>query len=219
MEETKIKESAQPYAEEANEVAPSADTTPQKCENENSQVKIPIKFNKQTRILTAEEAASLAQKGLKYERLQGDIELLRSLAAEKGKNIGDYLSDLKAEHLKEDRAALIERVGGDTALADEIITLKGKASSELLGLEELKSKVEEIKSLEDIPESVLSAARDRGSNVFDEYLRYTFEQNRKAGNAEEKSREAAYGAVGSQASPAASLNSGDEFIKGLWNRN
>ncbi len=217
MENAEVKLEAQPNAEDKTEAVENADTIPQDLPNENSSVKIPIKFNKQVRELDEREAAELAQKGLKYDSIQTELELLRSLAQIKGQSIGDYLRALKQSEAEKTRNELLERTGGDESLADEIIALKAQSPDSINGLEELLENVEEIKTEADIPVAVMDAVKTKGGNVFDAYLRYKFEQHRKALSASKQRSFAKNASLGSQSSVNITEGaSSTEFLRGIW---
>lgn len=219
MENTEMKAEIQPNISETQEVAEEKATTPEASPNENSFVTVPIKFNKETKNLTISEAAALAQKGMKYDLIKTDIERLRKMADSSGKNISDYLSELEQARGNSRRQELLERCGGDEKLVDEILSLEGKKAGEkTLGLDELIREVDEINSADDIPQAVIEAAEEKGGNLFDEYLRYKFIQNRKAQNALLSRKNAENASVGSQSSGGLTENAASaEFLRGIWN--
>ncbi len=194
------------------------DTTPDTVPNENSQPKVPVKFNKQTRELTIDEAATLAQKGMKYESIYNDLERLKKIASVSGRNLSDYISVLENEQTAAHKTSLLEKCHGDEKLAEEFMSLEGKKADTVLGLDELIRNVESVNCADDVPEEVMQAAKLKGGNLFDEYLRYLFVQNRKAQEAlssREKWQEAG---VGSQSTAKRSEDAASaEFLKGIWN--
>lgn len=214
----KISEQVLPDTPQNDGVTEQEETIPSTQSDEISEIKVPVKFNKETREIPLSEATILAQKGMKYDLLSEDIKRLRSLANKNGKNISDYLSEIEESQNTAHKNALLESCGGNAEMVEHILSLENKAScQENLGLEELLRECPEIKSSEDIPEAVLSAAKEKGGNIFDEYLRYCHKQTREAQNALLKQAEAATSSLGSQSRCADGISPVNaEFIKGLW---
>lgn len=206
MENAEKEEFAQPNVKEVLEAAERPGTTPETMPNENSGQVIPIKFNKEIKEITLEEAKSLAQKGMKYDTVSEPLERIRSLAADSGKTLAEYVSFLEKQQKSAQNESQTEKK--DTPAAE----------SELIkGINELLANAPEIKSIEDIPQSVLKAAKEKGGNLFDEYLRYQFEQSRKVRDALLSRENAERSAVGpiSTGTPVESALSA-EFLKGLF---
>ena len=67
-------------------------------------ITIPVKFNKQIKNLTPEEATVLAQKGLKFDSIAEDYARLKELASQSGKSVPEFL-----QHLKEEKTPLSQR--------------------------------------------------------------------------------------------------------------
>ncbi len=195
------------------------DTTPKTIGTEENDGKVRVKFNKEIRELSIEEASALAQKGLKYDTVSGDLDRLRVLAKSNGKNITDFITELENQIRNAHKNDLMESCSGNSELVDRIIELEGeKQADDILGLTELLHEFPEIKSVEDIPESVLSAVEMKGGNLFDAYLRYLHQQTRQAKRHIEERARTAKSSVGSQlgrGDTASEIN--NEFIKGLWN--
>lgn len=192
------------------------DTTPP-LSQENSLGTVTVKFNKEIKELSTDEAVILAQKGMKYDLVSGDLARLKSLAQNAGKNISDYLTDIENESAAARKKTLLEEIGGNNELVERIIELE-KSGEKLNGFEELQSEFPKIKSKSDLPEEVLLNVSERGGNYFDEYLRYLHRQQKKIIAANEKAHSSSLTSVGSQ-NRCADLgvsNTSLEFIKGLW---
>lgn len=199
----------------AAEISSEAEVTKQQVAEE---VLIPIKFNKQERKLTLSEAATLAQKGLKFDAIEGDYKLLKDLALKEGKSVPQYLGDLTALKLETRRKELCEKCGGDEALVEHILSLEGKADKySLSGFEELNAAFPEIKSCDELPPEVLEKATMSGRAVLDEYLRYLLFEEKRSKQAEYDRKAAVASSLGSQLNRAAGINPETaEFLKGLW---
>ena len=188
------------------------DTTPKSDE----QVKIPIKFNKETKNLTLEEATTLAQKGLKFESIEKEYNLLKQLASRENKSIPNYIAELERRYNEEKKQSLTEKCGGNQEIAEHILALeKEKKASD--GFEELSTAFPEIKSKENLPQEVLNNAELKGTLLLDEYLRYLLSQKRNAQTVARKQREGEKSSTGSLINRRDSQTSEtEEFLKGLW---
>ncbi|MEE0899139.1 MAG: hypothetical protein U0L88_16140 [Acutalibacteraceae bacterium] len=188
------------------------DTTPKSDE----QVKIPIKFNKETKNLTLEEATTLAQKGLKFESIEKEYNLLKQLASRENKSIPNYIAELERRYNEEKKQSLTEKCGGNQEIAEHILALeKEKKASD--GFEELSTAFPEIKSKENLPQEVLNNAELKGTLLLDEYLRYLLSQKRNAQTIAQKQREGEKTSTGSLINNKDSHTSEtEEFLKGLW---
>ena len=188
------------------------DTTPKSDE----QVKIPIKFNKETKNLTLEEATTLAQKGLKFESIEKEYNLLKQLASRENKSIPNYIAELERRYNEEKKQSLTEKCGGNQEIAEHILALeKEKKASD--GFEELSTAFPEIKSKENLPQEVLNNAELKGTLLLDEYLRYLLSQKRNAQTIAQKQREGEKSSTGSLINRRDSQTSEtEEFLKGLW---
>ena len=178
--------------------------------------KIPVKFNKETRLLDMSEAAALAQKGMKYDLISADLERMKQLAASEGHSVGDYLSVLEARRNDARLAELTQKCGGDKDFAEHILTLESNSQASFDGgFSELKTEFPEIEDISALPEEVRQAADTRGSSLLDEYLRYLHRNARQ----EQNLQSAADAAIGSQRQSGAPQNpERTEFIKALWGK-
>ena len=188
------------------------DTTPKSDE----QVKIPIKINKETKNLTLEEATTLAQKGLKFESIVKEYNLLKQLASRENKSIPNNIAELERRYNEEKKQSLTEKCGGNQEIAEHILALeKEKKASD--GFEELSTAFPEIKSKENLPQEVLNNAELKGTLLLDEYLRYLLSQKRNAQTIAQKQREGEKTSTGSLINNKDSHTSEtEEFLKGLW---
>ncbi|MBQ0083872.1 MAG: hypothetical protein KBS52_03800 [Clostridiales bacterium] len=218
MENAEEKKLVQPDTSENSGAAEQKATTPENLPNENSEPTISVKFNKEMLEIPISQAQSLAQKGLKYEKVSESLERLRKMAAASGRNINDYLSFLENQASTAHKNELLCKCSGDESLVAQILSLEGKESDELIGLDELIKNVDTVKSIEDIPEPVIVAAKEKGGNLFDEYLRYQFNESRKVKEALSSRETAKLSTTGPiNAGTPASDAAGIQFIKGIWN--
>ncbi len=178
---------------------------------------IPVKFNKEIKELTLEEATLLAQKGMKLDLIAKELELLKNLSGQEGKSVPQFLQQLQLEKNEKLRESLMEKCSGDQELVEKIILLEHKAPSQVSGFDEVKQYFPNIKSLEDLPEAVVEAAKLKGTFLLDEYLRYLLAQKKRQEKSiknQEKTENLSLGSQLNRSRPT-SIES-EEFIKGLW---
>ena len=180
---------------------------------------IPVKYNKEIINLDITRASELAQKGMKFETLSEELELLKQLASESKKTIKQYLSDLKQQNNTSLRDSLIEKCGDDVNLANEVLRLYEKKAETDDGFLEIQKNFPEIKSRKDLPESVLENAKLCGSNLFDEFLRYRFLQEKAVKDNVLSQQKGIASSAGSQLNKTRGDNpEAAEFLKGLWRK-
>lgn len=212
MTEEKINATALPQAEE-NTVEEAEATTPETSENNTF---IPVKFNKEIRNLSIDEASVLAQKGLKYESIEKDYNALKELANEDKMSVPVFLSDLARRRTEEKKATLTEKCGGDEALAEHILKLEACADRDN-GFAELKENFPHFESADSLPPQVLENSRLKGTLLLDEYLRYLLAEEKIAKAAALKQKTAEKASTGSLTNrKGVHSPETEEFLKGLW---
>ena len=176
-----------------------------------------LKFNKEVRQVPYDEAVTLAQKGLKFDKISGELERLRFLATKKGKNIADFITELETLEAEKRRAELIDGCGGNEQLAEHILSLEGKKADEN-SFSALQKEFPEIKSMEELPDEVISALELTGGNALSAYLLYLHRQEKICQESRLKQEMSNAASVGSKQGAAPDKSGGiDEFIKGIWN--
>lgn len=181
------------------------------------EIVIPVKFNKEIKNLTVDEAAVLAQKGMKFDLISKDFEALREISRKNGKSVAQFIEQLKNEEYSKRKAELLEKCSGDEELAEHILTLEKGVKSDLEGFDEIKRYFPKIKNLEQLPESVIQNARLKGTLLLDEYLRYRLEEKKRLGEAISLQESNSFSSLGSQLNKKAEINpEALEFLKGLW---
>ena len=207
---TEEKKITQPQVEEGEG---AFDDTKQK------EVLIPVKFNKETKNLSVEEASVLAQKGMKYDAISEDYSALKELAATQNKSVSEFIKSIKDKNTEARLNELLEKCGGDREAAEHFLNLEMKAANKDDGFKEVESYFPEFKSKEDLPEEVLENARLKGSMLLDEYLRYLLKNNREQESQKKQNEIARTSSIGSQVNKS---GSGDpeltEFLKGIWKK-
>lgn len=212
LTEEKEKDTALPKAAEESK-AETEETIPQNSANDTV---IPVKFNKETRNLNVDEAIVLAQKGLKFESIEKEYNVLKELAAKENKSVPVYLETLARAQLDEKRKVLTEKCGGDSELAEHIISLENGAFCDG-GFEEVKKNFPEIKSPDHLPASVLENAQSKGTLLLDEYLRYLLKEKQKARSVLQSQKAGKSATTGSLSNRlGGNTPETEEFLKGLW---
>ena len=208
-----------PNTTETDGVIENKETTPEFIDTEKSDLKIRVKFNKEIRELSIDEASALAQKGLKYDTVSAEIERLKNLAKDSGKNITDFITEMENQRKNAHKNDLLESCSGNEELVERIIELEGKKPpEEILGINELIQEFPEINSVDDLPETVLETVKIKGGNLFDAYLRYLHNQKRQTERYKRESLKTEQSSVGSQLGCGSTVSdANEEFIKGLWN--
>lgn len=208
--ETKVSEV--PGSETQDEITQDTDTTP-----EENEIIIPVKYNKEIRNLGIKEAASLAQKGMKYEVIQKDYEQLKELAQKENKSVPKFLSDLNEMQIENRKRELTEKCGGDSDFAEHILRLESENFNNSNGFDELKNLFPEIKTLEDLPQKVLENSKIKGTLLLDEFLRYRALQEKREKSLKKSQEKAENLSIGSQINKVGSISpETEQFLKGLW---
>ncbi len=203
----------QPEPQGENLPPENADTIQHQGKTESAFVE--VKFNKETKKLTLDEAATLAQKGMKFDMISGDFSRLKSIAEADGLTVKEYINRLDAEINEKKVCELAEKCGGDKELAQRVLNAEkgnrpdkdAQFSAEFPDLD-----------VESLPEEVKTAAEIKGTGLLFEYLLY--EHRKRVAAAEENLRreKAEQSSLGSL-SCGTNTNAADaEFLKGVWGR-
>ena len=80
-----------------------------------------VKFNKQLRTLSPEEAKAFAQKGMKYDRVAPMLSQLSYLGSRQGKTAAELVASLLEADEAALREALAEQAGGDAERLEELL--------------------------------------------------------------------------------------------------
>ena len=187
-------------------------------DDKNTETVIPIKFNKEVKNLTVDEAAALAQKGMKYDLICSDYATLKQLSQHAGMSVSAYLESKKQEIIDKRKQELCEKCGGDTELAEHILKLETEKSGDSdFGFYEVKKYFPQYKNIEDLPIEVLEAAKEKGSLLLDELLRFRLEEKKRREEAIKLQKENELLSTGSQLNRKGAENpEATEFLKGLW---
>ncbi len=216
--EEKLNETKAEYTNFAETEIPSENATIQETADENSAITVPIKFNKEIKNLSLDEAQQLAQKGMKYDLISADFARLKALATAEGKNVSDYITAIEGRTKAARKESLLEKVGGDEQMAEHIMSLEQSQQSSTDGMEEVRKDFPEIKTPSDLPAEVQNIVKEKGGNYFDEYLKYLHRQAKKSENAKQKQAKSQRMSAGSQSRFIGDGMSAvkQEFINGLW---
>lgn len=239
------------------EEAAAADTTAQADENGGEEAAagepegeapapaftVPVKYNKQYRELTPDEASTYAQKGMKYEALEPYLTKLRFMGRQSGQSLEKMLEGMYQAGEDLARKKILDEAGGNQALADRLMEarqVKNKAAfdammaddkkaaeSEITGnnqrlaaeFKDLHAEFPAIAKIEDVPQSVIKSALRSGRDLLSEYLRYQHAESKRVKQAETQKAAAAKASAGSQASGAGPSDTSPEIaamMQGIW---
>lgn len=204
---------------EVNEEKEAADFEPDTIpENADSKILIPVKFNKQTHDLTAEQAASLAQKGMKYDIISEDYSRMKSLAGKSGCDVASFLNALEERQESDRKRELLEQCAGNEELTEHILKLENSSNKSFAdSFAEISQQIPEIDDISKLPDEVIENARKNSTALLDEYLRYRLRLEREKMDAIDIQKNAQQASVGSQRKATAAENPvTGEFIKALW---
>ena len=260
--ETAEAEATTPEAEAATPEAPAeeaaaADTTAQADENGGEEAAagdaaeeaaapaftVPVKYNKQYRELTPDEASVYAQKGMKYESLEPHLAKLRFIGQQTGQSLEKVLEGMYQASEDLARKKILDEAGGNQALADRLMEarqVKNKAAFDAMMADDKKAAESEIADnnqrlaaefrdlhaefpaiakIEDVPQSVIKSALRSGRDLLSEYLRYQHAESKRVKQAETQKAAAAKASAGSQASGAGPSDTSPEIaamLQGIW---
>lgn len=227
-------------AEEIREVCDCRQQEPQE-NDDTSEIKIPVKFNKQKMMLSCDEASVLAQKGMKFDKMKNTLDKLSYLGAVNGQSTDEYIDSLIAKREEEIQSIARQQANGDEELYKKLIELEhyenqsayekisnakqnenvSDNSDELERLAdefiELKERVPSISSLDDVSDEVVKIAAESGICLFDAYLRHEFFEKQSIERAIDDQKNAKNSSTGSQSSAvSAAQNLEDALLKGIW---
>lgn len=200
-----------------------------------------IKYNHESKGLTREEAATLAQKGMHYEGLYQNLERIADL---KGVTVKELINGFETEQDEAYRRELAEKFGNDeetiNIMMEHYQAEKGKkidaAKNKRLQDEataeqnintrlanefiELQKEFPELQEFADLPESVRRAAAE-GMDLTHAYLLHQHRENKKIAAAKASEEAAAAKSAGSMAdnhSADTKTDAEKSFLKALWGR-
>ncbi len=212
-EKVNLTDAGQPEPAKENLPPEAEEITPTQG-NSNSAF-VEVKFNKEKKKLTLDEAATLAQKGMKFDLIAADLEKLKALSKGEGLSVSDYILRLEGERRDKRLAELSDKCGGDSQLAEKLLMLDESDRPD--EFKALKAEFPDA-SYDELPDEVKTAAELKGTGLLFEYLLY--EHRQRVAAAEELSRreETAKLSLGSLSSGTSRNTADAEFLKGVWGK-
>ena len=190
-------------------------TTPQA---DVQSIKIPIKFNKEIRQLDISEATTLAQKGMKFDLISGDLDRLRLLAQKSGESVTDFITLLEKQRNEVRMKEILEECGGNEQIARRLLDAE-EVKEQKSDLDEVSAYFPHIKQLSDLPQAVVEKASLTGENLLNCLLRYRLDAENKERALKSEQRAAAASSVGSLKNSGGGIDAVNaEFLRGLWGR-
>ena len=181
-------------------------------------IKIPIKFNKEIRQLDISQAATLAQKGMKFDLISEDYERVRRMAQKNGSSVSDFITTLQKREDELRRKEILEECGGNEQIAQRLLSAES-VGEEKSDLDEVNAYFPHIKQLSDLPQEVVEKSSLTGENLLNCLLRYKLEAENKVRALKNEERAAAHSSVGSLKNSGSSIDAVNaEFLRGLWGR-
>lgn len=205
-------ETGQPQPAEEGLQSEGEVTTPAADNTDSAFVE--VKFNKEIKKLSLDEAATLAQKGMKFDMVSAELERLKKLSAAEGLSVGDYLTRIETQRSEKLKEELSAKCGGDAELAEKLMKLQG----ELPEADADFKKEFPALSPEALPEEVKTAAKLKGTGLLFEYLLYEHRNRVAAAEETARSQRAEAESLGSLSSEPARSAVDAEFLKGVWGR-
>ena len=225
----------------AEVTTPCTVKTASKSSGSDTVMTIPVKFNKQRRDLSVEEATVFAQKGLKWDSFTPTHEKLKFLANATNQSVEQLVDALVDCNEKDLYSKILEECGGKEELAnrlyeadkkkwqytvDQLQNEEAKAAkteqeqlTDRLANEflELSQEVPEMKDISAVPDKVLEMAVEKGIPLLDAFLRYERSEARKAQELRSKAEASARNSTGSMKgatnAPSPEI---DAMMRGLW---
>lgn len=248
VNEATIPQDAETHQEEANENgagsqpqegAENVDTSAQSGadggtagEHTEEAPYLEIKYNKEKKGLSKDEAISWAQKGMHYESA------LERAAALKGVPVNDFLKSLEAAEDEAYRQSVIEKYGNDEEIISDMMAIyeskkqktietaaenrRKEAEEKELSLNErianefslMKKDFPELTEYSKLPNEVKKAASE-GMPLAYAYLLHQHTESQKIANAKQQAAEAEKHSAGALGSADTPDMVGDAFLKGI----
>ncbi|MDD2362800.1 MAG: hypothetical protein PHH84_07610 [Oscillospiraceae bacterium] len=183
-----------------------------------------VKFNKQERTYTVEQAVPLVEMGLKWESFRPQHEKLRYMALSQGKSVSELIELVQEDFDERLYARLLEECGGNQAAAKRLHEtqkaemqrryeqacaqeqIRQEQQDLQTGLEErladdflllVKEVPDRFAGFEDVPSAVVDSAVKENLCLLDAYLRYELQEKKKAAAAQATQAQAAARSAGS----------------------
>lgn len=222
-----------PETSEATETEVTAEVTETEHVEEQPPVQpfLSIRYNKQDRSLTQDEAITLAQKGCKWDGFMPHYNRIKMMADDCGKSVPEFIEMLETSRESVEVRRLTKELGeGKEELAKELVrnrraerqrkfkdietvereqeeAERAKQQENIAEqLKELKAEVPSISSIDDVPTAVLRLAENKNIGLYDAWLRYQHSENRRIEKAAQKQQEATKASTGSVASEPENKN-------------
>jgi len=236
--ETTVEEVAE-VAEDTTPAAETEETTETATAEESAPITIPIRFNHETKTLSLDEAATLAQKGMAAETVMSK---LRYLAASSGKSPSQVIESMLLADEEMRKNEILEKVNGDEELAKQFLdTSKSKYQKlvdEMIAAEnsefqkskesiddklasdfiELQKEFPEMATVDKIPKSVLKDAIDKNISLLDAMLRFDRRESKNIKAVTQKQETAAQSSTGSAKSAEhdGTTPEIEALMQGMW---
>lgn len=231
-----------------SEAARAAEGGPENSAAENVDTEPPpfmtVRYNHEDKNLTRDEAVTLAQKGMNYDKLHGKLDYLASL---QGVDVDTLVKRLIEAPEAAHRKHLEELYGEDSAdveigmnifrekqsenykkyVADRENAAKEKTENEQKTIQtrlaeefiELQREFPDVAEFKDLPDSVIREASDGKRDLVSCYLKFLHAENKKIKAAESAAAAAAKSSAGSMSGEGEQISNEErQFLAGLWGK-
>lgn len=242
--DTEVTETETTEEAAAEATTPETEATEETSEEETPALTIPVKYNKEYRDLTVEEATVLAQKGLKFDSLAPMMKQIEYMAAADKKTPAQIVQELYEARENSLLDRIKEKTGFDEELTQQLIELerskaqkaydamiqaqeetekqdKESVNTKLAGeFTELQKEFPDVKEFNNLPKTVIDTAVKKNISLLDSYLRYQRSETKKQTTAAKVQSEAAKASTGSQSSAEGNASDTVEnaLMSGIWGR-
>lgn len=201
-----------------------------------------VRYNKETQELSQEEAVTLAQKGMLYEKKFEPIySKLDYLATLNGVSVNELVESILNRSEDAYKQELIAKFGEDEEVISDLMEIyhnknrekyekavSDRKNAEIKEQESLEARLAdefiilqkefpEIDKFEDLPNEVKKAAAE-GNNLLSSMLLHKHREDRKINEAQKAAKEANKASAGSVADKGEKESDAmNAFLKGLWN--
>lgn len=200
----------QPNSEENTFSQEPTETIP---EEPNKDAFVEVKFNKEIKKLTLEEATTLAQKGLKLDLISEELDILKALSKEKGIGLKEFVKQLEGQSRERRIDTLRQKYAEDPELCELLSTIGAKEEDSETA--QFRSELPEV-DCDNIPQEVKAAANLSGRGLLLEYLLYERRQQKASESEAERQQKTRNESLGSLSYGNSQSTADAEFLKGVW---
>lgn len=154
---------------------------------------------------------------LPFETAKEEYKAILEFCRSEGKSVPQLIKELYETRQQKRFEELTIQCGGNTQIAQHILELEDNSPKQLNDFDEIKKYFPHIKNSNELPETVLKSAEQKGTLLLDEFLRYLLKEEINSKNAIREQRATEKASTGSLGDRKSNINpEAEEFIRGLW---